>query len=55
MEMKLNVMYFGDQKSSQLGGVIWMDLGNITKVSEVSQNAQKKFRMLIMASTDKKG
>jgi hypothetical protein len=35
-----NVKTFGDQNSFQLGGVIQMDLGNITKVSEVSQEAQ---------------
>jgi hypothetical protein len=35
--------------------LIQMDLGNITKVLEVSQNAQKQPRMLRMALTDRKG
>jgi hypothetical protein len=55
MDMKLNVMNFGDQKSFQLGGVIRMDLGNIKEVSEVSQNAQKCPRRLRMASAAEKG
>jgi hypothetical protein len=40
MEMKPNVMTFGDQNSFQLGGMIRMDLGNIKEVSEVSREAQ---------------
>jgi hypothetical protein len=35
-----NVNTFGEQKSFQLGGVIQMDLGDITEVSEVSREAQ---------------
>jgi hypothetical protein len=34
--------------------MIWMDLGNIKEVSEVSQNAQKCPRRLRMASAGRK-
>jgi hypothetical protein len=51
MDMKLNIIPFGKQKSFQLGSVIQMDLGDIIEVSEVSQNAQKCPRRLRMAST----
>jgi hypothetical protein len=54
MDMKLNVMTFGDQNYFQLGGVIRMDLGNIKEVSEVSQNAQKCPTTLRMASAGRK-
>jgi hypothetical protein len=37
------------------GILIHMDLGNITEVSEVSQNTQKRPKMLRMASAGRKG